>query len=100
MKKLLIQLLEKWACKHEWKTYQKCDVYNEFSRKIPSHLEFILMQEMWENKENKIIARLYLAILPKILTNFPCHQILLFQNHLLYVLFYFPCLFLQLLSSS
>lgn len=39
MKKLLIQLLEKWACKHEWKTYQKCDVYDEFSREIPSHLE-------------------------------------------------------------
>lgn len=43
MKKLLTQLLEKWACKHEWVTYQKCDVYDEFSRKIPSHLEFILI---------------------------------------------------------
>ena len=43
MKKLLTQLLEKWACKHEWVTYQKCDIYNEFSGEIPSRLEFILI---------------------------------------------------------
>ena len=39
MKKLLTQLFEKWTCKHEWVTYQKCDVYDEFSR----DLEFILI---------------------------------------------------------
>lgn len=43
MKKLLTQLLEKWVCKHEWVTYQKCDIYNEFSGEIPSRLEFILI---------------------------------------------------------
>lgn len=37
MKKLLIQLLEKWTCKHEWEIFERIDMYDEFSGSLPSY---------------------------------------------------------------
>lgn len=43
MKKLLFQLLEKWACKHEWSTYRKADVYDEFGDRFPIYAKYMFI---------------------------------------------------------
>ena len=43
MKKILVQIIEKWICKHEWETFQKSTVYSECNDVIPIRFEFILI---------------------------------------------------------
>ena len=43
MKKLLFQLLEKWACKHEWSTCRKVNVYDEFDERLPVYTKYMFV---------------------------------------------------------
>lgn len=43
MKKLLFQLLEKWACKHEWSKFREVNVYDEFSGSLPINTKYMFV---------------------------------------------------------
>lgn len=43
MKDILNKILEKFLCKHDWGLFEHIEVYDEFTRDIPSYNTFIFI---------------------------------------------------------